>query len=233
MSDPLQQDQEDIFSRLSGDATFSDVSVLLERRGVTESDIEIALSVLNTKAGKIGACAVVLMPTLQPNEPDAPGPEYFVEIGVQVISQALFNASAGGGTGKTAEDLALRVRQLLHRFDGGLGAWSFARMEPILGDPGKVTYAVLFRRTAQDEALPKAPLPLIEPEGGATPASVTLAAGDADAIWYTTNGSYPSPSNATATLYTVAIAIATPAILRAVAYKTNRQASNVASARFA
>lgn len=232
--DPLQQDQEDILARLQADDYFGNVSVLLERRGNIENDIAIALSTLNEKNFAIGAVAVVLMPSLQPGEPDAPGPEYFVEQQVQVISQALMNAADAGGTGKTAEDLAQRVRQLLHRWESGLGTWSFTRMEPLPGnDPGKVSYVVTFRRTAMDEGLAKCGLPLIDPDTGAAPQEVTLTTGTAGAqIWYTLDGSLPTPTNPQARRYYAAFTVAAAATLRAVAYKPDHAASNVAAATF-
>lgn len=231
MNDPLIQDQEDFFHRIEPDTVIADVKVLLQRKGVVESDIEIALGTLNEKSGKLGAVCVVLMPALVPSEPDAPGPEYFVEIAVQVIGQALFN-EGDLGTQRPPEELATRIRQLLHRFNGGLGTWSFARMDPLPVAQGQVSYGVFFRRLARDEELPKAPLPLILPEGGVAPAEVTIEAGDAGSIWYTLDGSYPSSANPNATLYTAPFEIAETADLRAVSYRTGAIPSDVAAARF-
>jgi hypothetical protein len=230
--DPLSRDQDDFFARLSLDSFFAEISVLEQRKGVTESDVEVALSTLNEKAGKIGAVVIVLMPDLVPTEPDAPGPEYRVRSTVQVITQALFNESATG-TQKSAEQIAQRVRQLLHRFGTGAGVFSFAGMEPIAQDAGKVSYGVTFTRLARDEDLPRCGTPLIDPDEGAAPQLVTLTCATAGASLYsTTDGSYPSSANDAATLYTAPFNVATACTLRVAAEKAGMQQSNVAEATF-
>lgn len=142
MSDTLLQDQLDIAARLEADDMFSDLPVLVQRKGVTESDIELALSTLNTNSGKMGALLVVLMPALEPESPEAPGPRYRIISTVQVIEQPLFNLG-DDGTGKSAEQLAERVRQLLHHAAFGRGSvWTFAGMEPVEQGEGKIAYGV-------------------------------------------------------------------------------------------
>ena len=234
MSEPLIQDQEDIAGRLAADAYFADITVLIQRRGVTESDIEVALSVLNEKIGKIGACAILAMPSIVPDNPDTPNPEYFIELGVQVITAAMFNENtASGGTGKQAEEIAERVRQLIHRVPIGRSTYSFNRMEPVDRPEGQVSYGVIFRRRHGDVALQRCGIPLIEPDEGATPVEVTLSAQPGDApIWYTLDDTYPSSANPNATLYTAPFTIAAAARLRAAAQKTGLQQSGVAEATF-
>lgn len=230
--DPIEQDQSDFAARLAADSYFSDITILEQRKGVTENDIEVALSVLNEKATKIGAVAIVLMPELLPSEPDAPGPEYRVRATVQAITAALFN-DGDDGTGKSAEAIATRVRKLLHRFSGGHGStWAFTGMEPIASVDGQVSYGVAFTRLARDEDLPKTALPLLDPDEGATPTNVTITHATADSIYYTLDGSYPSSLNEEATLYAGPVAIAAAATLRAVAYRAGYQPSNVAEATY-
>lgn len=229
--DPLQQDQEDFAARLSADSYFADISVLLQRRGVTESDIETALSVLNEKLGKIGAVVIVLKPALLSTDPDAPGPEYKVSLTVQVITQPLFNDDASTGTQKSTEAIAERVRLLLHRFTTLGGIYSFVAMQAETVAEGKDSFSVTFTRRACDTA-ERCGLPLITPDEGAGSQEVTLSTATAGAaIYYTLDGSYPSSVNEEATLYTAPFAPGT-ATLRCAAEKSGLQQSGVSQATF-
>lgn len=211
-------------ARLSADPYFSDITVLEQAKGVTENDIQVALSTLNEKGDKIGAIAIVLMPALVPNEPDAPGPEYKIRATVQVIVTPLFNDSADG-TGKTAEAIALRVRQLLHRFNGGRGIWSFAGSEPIDRNSADVSYGVVFTRVGRDAKYRKLAAPLFTPEEGELPLNVAIEGPAGAEVRYTLDGSYPTPES---DLYSAPLAIAEPATLCAVAYLDGWQPSDVA-----
>jgi hypothetical protein len=233
MSDPLELDQEDFFHRISVDALFSDVTVLLQRKGVVDSDVEVALSTLNEKASKLGTCVVVLMPELQPDRPGAPGPEYKVLLTVQVIESPLLNGS-DSGTGKSAESLATALRQLLHMFDtGGRNTFTFESMEPIQTSADKVSYGVRFARNARDVRPSKVATPVISPASGAAPQTITLTCATVGAsIYYTTDGSPPFSTNAEAELYTAPFNLAAAATVRAAAVLTNYAPSNIAQVAF-
>ncbi len=228
---PQKRSQGDFAARLAADSYFEDITVLEQNKGVTEDDVTQALGVLNEKNGKIGAIAIVLMPELVPSNADTPGPEYKVRGTVQVITAALFNEGENG-TGKTAESIARRVRQLLHRYDGGWGTWSFAGMEPLPVAEGQVSYGVVFTRLGRDVKFAKLATPLIDPDAAALPVNVTITAQPESEIYYTEDGSYPHPDNPEATLYSAPVAIAEATTLRAVAYKTGYQPSNVAGAEY-
>lgn len=232
VNDPLYQDQLDTFARLQADDFFSDVAVLLQRKGVTDSDIEVALSTLNTKSGKMGALAVVLMPELTPDSSESAGARYKITLAVQVIEQPLFNEGSDG-TGKSAERLAERVRQLLQQSSFGRGStWSFAGMEPISQGDGKISYGVKFARLGGDPFGDRLPTPAITATGSG-PISITLVCADTVAsLWYTLDGSYPWPGNPTAALFQphTAVEVAIACTLRAAVYRSGYQPSNIASA---
>lgn len=226
---PQKRSQGDFAARMNAESYFSDITILEQNKGVTEDDVLQALSVLNEKAGKIGACVIVLQPELIPANPAAPGPEYRVRVVIQVITAALFN-DGDTGTGKTAEQISAAIRPLFHNWDAGWGTWTFAGMEPIKRESeGEVSYGVTFTRGGRDRKYPKLATPIIEPELAALPASVTLESEVDTEIWYTTDGSLPTPENDAATLYSAAIELTAPTTLRAIAYKTGRQPSNVAA----
>ena len=232
--DQIEQAQEDFFQRLRADGYFlgggADVPVLAEHKGATDDDINQALSTLNANAtGATGVLAVVLMPTLTPEDPNAPGPRHTIRLTVQVIDQPLLNS-----IGKSASQVAERVRTVLHRFRDGLGGtWSFAGMEPIPVDEGKVSYGVAFTRLASDNPPPKVAQVLIAPAGAVVPQLVTLTCATAGAaIRYTLDGSYPSPLNPTAVLYSAPFNVVAAATLRTTATLANYQQSDVSQATF-
>jgi hypothetical protein len=227
---PQKRSQGDFAARAEADAYFADITVLEQNKGIVEDDILQALGTLNEKDDKIGACVVVLMPELVPTTADAPGPEYKVRATLQVIVSPLLNESANG-TGKSAEQISSKLRQLFHRYNGGYGTWSFAGVEPI-DRPGDVSYGVVFTRLGRDGDYIKLATPLLDPEEG-LPATVTITHPMVGAaIWFTTDGSYPHPDNEAATLYSAPIDIAEATTLRAAAYKDGYQGSNVASANY-
>lgn len=230
MKDALELDQEDFFGRLLASPDLAEVEILLQRKGVTESDIETALSVLNSRVegGKIGACVIIIMPSLTPVSEDVPGPLYSINMVVQVIEQPMFNTGATG-TNLTAEQLAQKVRMLFQHFSNGQGGtYAFAGMEPIAVAEGQISYGVRFQRQAGDTAAQIVTMPSISSTGPAAPATVTITcATAAAAIYYTTDGSYPSSANEAATLYAAPFVQATAATIRAAAEKTGLQQSNV------
>lgn len=229
--DQLEQDQHDFFGRLLADEFLVDVSILLEMKGVTQADVARALSVLNDRGGKIGACVVVLMPTLSGDSPNAPGPHSLVRMTVEVIDQPLFNL-ADGGTGKSASQIAERVRGVLHHFSTGRGiTYSFAGQDPLPADEGRNSYGVSFTRLCVDCPPPKVATVAIALSSPTVPTTATLTTVTAGAaIRYTLDGSYPGSGNPDALLYSAPIDIVAPAMLRAAAELAGHQASNVTAA---
>lgn len=227
MSDPLEIDQVDFAARLAADAYFSDITVLSQFQGVTENDISRALGTLTKKDGKAGACAIVLMPDLKPDGANTPGPLYVIHAVVQVVERPLVNRGATG-TGKSAESIGQRVRQLLHHFNNGLGTtYNFDGMEPIPRGVGEISYGVAFTRKAGDDDLIKVRTPKITASAALAPATITITCATSGAvIHYTTDGTPPSPNNPTALPYSAPFNQATAATIRAAATSTDLVQSN-------
>lgn len=230
MSDQISQDQLDFYGRLQADPFFADVDVVLEAKGVTEAEVEDALVGWEAKGTKVGACVVVLMPSLTPESPDAPGPRFLVRLSVQVIEIPLINLGANG-TGKSAAEIAEQVRRLCHHFAPGRGnVYTFAAQEPIAVQDGKVSYAVTFQRVGGDTLARKVATPTCSTTSATAPATVTLACATAGAaIHYTLDGSYPSPANPTALLYSTPVDVAAAATVRAAATLATWAQSNVSA----
>jgi hypothetical protein len=138
------------------------------------------------------------------------------------------------GTGKFVEQIATRVRQLIHYWAPGRGyVFDFAGQEPINARDGMRSYAVNFHRNGMDERASKVGNVLIDPDTGAAPQQVTLTcATAAAAIWYTLDGSAPTPTNASAHLYAAPFQVADRMTLRAGAFKDGMDAGNVFQATF-
>jgi hypothetical protein len=154
-----------------------------------------------------------------------------------VLEHPTLNAGSIG-TGKSAEEISVELVDLFH-FASYSGAEQVARAAPAtivpdLSFEGMVGYEVRIVTFVDLDQPLRAGLPLIDPDEGAHPQSVTLASGTAGAdLWYTQDGSYPSSQNATALKYSgTPVAIAAACKLRAAAEKSGQQPSSVAEAIF-
>lgn len=229
-SDPLRQDQDDYFGLIRADEYFSDIKVLLQHKGVTESDIDVALSTLNEAGGKSGACVVIIMPELQPDSSQAPSARYFVRISIQVIVQPLLADDVASGVGKVAEQLAERVRQICHyRSHGRANTFMFDGMEPIPVEAGKNSYGVVFKRAGGDTQVVKVAKPGIASVAATGPATgwdVTVNVPPGAAGYYTTDGTLPTVLNGTA--YVGPFNVPAAAVVRAAAVQAGFQQSEPA-----
>lgn len=222
-------------ARLAADPSFvNTVKVFAQRRGITENDVMTALGATNQQGQKTGLVAIVLMPKLTTDATAAPGPRYFTRYAVQVIDWPLMRRVAGGA-GISAESIAERIRIILHYFAFGRGQTIvFDGMEPaLLEDQTQVSYILYFKRLSVDNPGSKVVAPTISPKEGAVPQVVTLSGQTAGAAaYYTTDDSYPSSQNPTATLYSGPITISSACTLRATAELSGYQQSNVNQAIF-
>ena len=224
--------QEDIQARLENDSYFSDITVLLQRKGNIESDVLQAISSLNEKTGKAGVCVVVMMPETEAPDGDLPGPPIEIVTGLQVIELPVVNENTGeGGTGKSAESVANVVLNLLHRYIpyllGNVLVADAKPIRPLKSDGATVEYIVTVRmRTGLDNTA-KVQTPELSEAAGV----ITLSCGTSGAtIHYTTDGSYPGPANENATAYSVPFTPASGVTLRYAASKTGLIPSDTAAA---
>jgi hypothetical protein len=244
MSSLLERLQTDIGDRLNSLAYFADVTVYVLRPRVDctvpmlQQRINAAIKGLVSKGGKAGVCVFVAMPTAETPRQNVPGPEFSVSVVCQVVEKPVVNMGTGG-TGKSAEEIALEVAQALHHWrpsssDGGARGFStlYAAQQAIV--PVKV----------EDEAEDvlrinvtlEARLGLGRPSSVAdvtisgTSAAVTLTCATAGAaIYYTTDESFPWLGNTAATLYSAPFAVTAGDTVRAAGYKTSLNGSNVST----
>lgn len=229
----LELDQRDIYARLQNDVDFSaGIPVLLELKGITERDVAMAISTSNAQAGLVGSVAIVLMPTLLPDSPNAPGPRFDAVYKVQVIDWPMMRRQPTTGTQQSADEIADRVREILHRFTMGRGQTIyFAGQEPVAVPDGKVSYILKFKRTAADQPPVAVATVGISATAQSGPATVTLSCQTSGAaIYFTTDGSYPGSNSAacpTAQLYTAPFAVTAGQLVRAAAELAGYQQSQV------
>lgn len=229
MSSTLELDQDDITARLIVDPVCGQVAVFSQRKGVTENDIQTRLGALNQAGGKVGLVLIVLMPKLLAQQSNAPSAYYSTRYSVQVIDWPVMRRVAVGGIQLSAETIAERVRQILHFASFGRGqSLGFAGMEPLpMADPNQISYAINFDKLGADTAVTKCAAVAMSPQQGASPQTITLTCGTAGAaIYYTTDGSYPSSKNTAAVLYSAPFNQAVAGTVRAAAEKSGLQQSD-------
>jgi hypothetical protein len=236
---PIQQLQLDIFGRLSAADYFSNVAIYLIRPRskaealMIQTQIDNSLAGLEQKNGAAGVACLVEMPYIDVEKPEVAGPYTAIVATVRIIENPLINM-ASGGTGKSAEDVGSEVLSELHHW----GPWGSGHIQRALYaetralDPdenlikeGKVAYAATLRtrRSIQPEA--RAAMPTIIVGSGVTITTTTPGA----SIYYTIDGSFPWSGNPAATLYFAPFVVPPSRTqIRAVAYATGLQASNVA-----
>lgn len=233
MSDSVFQLQSDVYARLMSDAYFEDINVLLNEKGLLADDIENALKVITEKSGKLGACVVVDRPGREVPKPDPSGPEFNLVLPVVAFEFPLLNRDIDG-TGKTIEEITSQVMHLLHgwRTQPSLGQiyCDTPAATPTVGDDGIIACELVFRTRMRFDAPTRVATPLIT--GNASAVQITCNTPSAE-IYYTTNGTTPWSGNATATLHDGnAFAVPSGTTIRAAAFKTNYQASDIAAQTF-
>lgn len=226
MSDEiLEQIQDDIYGVLKATPGLIDAEILSANDGDIEAEVLRKLSTLT--GAKNGLALVVLLPELTESESNLPGPVMDGFIEVQVIEAVTINRSASG-TGIRASTAALRALGVLHHLRVGNYTMSARRnpLEPLAGKKGIVTYVVrlFFENLGADPVEKVSPVTIAE---GAAEITLTTSTGSA-AIYYTTDGSYPGASNAEATLYTVPFTLLASATVRAAAFKSPLNPSDIA-----
>ena len=106
----IELDQTDIQARLQNDPYFAGlIPVLLQRDGITEDDIQVALQTMQAGFSAVGSVVIVLMPDISTDTPNAPGPRYWVRYALQVIDWPIVRRQSPGGTGVSAEEICDRV----------------------------------------------------------------------------------------------------------------------------
>jgi hypothetical protein len=225
MSSILASIQQEIADRLLADAFFATIPVLIE----VPRDMAFELQAGVAAAGTYG---VVQVPHAVVSAPTAPGPIFDpVELAIR------FRENVPVATGPHALEVAETALALLHlyrppTFNEVICAAPQALQRVI--EPNVVTYEVRVRTQAcAAYAVAQLAPPTIASAGLQSPQTVTLSeATPGAAIFYTLDGSQPSPGSPTAALYTAPFAVSAPGLLRTRAWLAGSLTSVEARANF-
>jgi len=235
----LQRFQLDVAARIEASAFFANVPVFVFRprsaqtAAQIQDQINASLGALTTLNGRAGLCATVLMPLLNIEKQELPGPYLHLKCTVRVQENVMINMGAAG-TQIPCEDAALAVAQLLHLWTpGGTAGIVHAAPETITPNgsfQGKVTYDVHVESDLDLPCLPRTEQPFITNSAG----TISISCSDPGAgIYYTTDGAAPWAGNGTyptsATLYTAPFAAPPPGtLLRAASFNPTSPGSDIA-----
>jgi hypothetical protein len=154
---------------------------------------------------------------------------------IQVIDWPTYRRVQGGNQ-ISAETIAQRIRQVIHGTQFGRGqSLYFDGLESApMAEQTQVSYIVFFRRLGNDPQLARPGNVVFSPKSGTAPLSITLTCPTAGVdIWYTIDGSYPSPENENAILYTGPITLTSGVTIRASAVLTGYQQGDVTQSTYA
>jgi hypothetical protein len=235
----LSQLQADVFGVLSELPDLADVAGLLERPRRTEEERalyvgqwEQAMQGMLAKNGKLGLSFLVLMPTLPAPSNTEPGPRFDPQVTIRFVEVLELNLSPAG-TQIACEDAVMTAAAALQNWPRGGGrsiVISKEGAQPVILE-GMEESAVVYDLTVQSI------MNVVQPARAACP-TVTLAgdqltlASETDAqIYVTTDGTFPGPSNPTASLYSAAFAVESGMTVRAAAYLSGKNPSPIAFAK--
>ncbi len=233
----LEDLQDAAAARLQGDEFLGELTILKESFSTTKDgngdiisevdDIEVkvlnGLATLNEKAGKVGAVAGVMRPTIENANANTPGLSAELVLRVRYIVNPLFN---NGDTGyqKSEGQLALRGAVLFQHwsFVNGLNPFTYPKnpIDPINGDlpPGNNGYEVEHRMRWGVDSGTKVARPIISVAAGL--ATITCSTAGA-AIRYTLDGTPPSAGNSAALVYSVPFAVVPGDVIQTAASKAD------------
>lgn len=226
MNGALRQFQEDIFAKLLSCDALATVNIVEQRKLLIASEVEISSVWITPRGGKCGTGIIVGMPFIDEESKETGISD--VTINVQIVCLEQPNLSnKTGGSGITAEALVMLVRTALRGFllDGVAGG-IFTEGRSI--EPGDaddvVSYKLTVKAKLRQPTAQRVPMPVLNASGLA----VTLTCSDSGAfIYYTVDGTLPWPDGDTSNTYSAPFNVASGTVVRAAAYKSGLEGSNV------
>lgn len=219
--------QQDWALKLLSEPALARINVVQLRQMVVESRIDVRLITRTARNGRSGCGIIVEMPTFSVPSASAPGPAGAFDLTFLVVESPVVNHAAATGTLQSAEEVAMILLDLGHRFFvRDTAEFSAARqaMEPAEADPGHVAYRVRLSFLHTPTPSARVATPDIAEAGGVV--TLTCATADAD-IYLTTDDSFPGPGNPVAALYAGPVPVEWGTILRVAAYKDGLAGSDV------
>jgi hypothetical protein len=232
-----QQLQKDLEAYLCAHSAFDYVLTIRQAAdddagdALLEDRVENALKGQLPKGGKFGLCCIIGFPRARVAASDAAGPVEDLDIIVQVVEHIGNNMTPSIGSGTRSDDLADTIKRLLHLHShDGIHALYVTGSTADEDLPAHLRGQLI---TLESKAHALTPLSKVaRPVITIADPSMTITCATADAaIYYTTDGSFPSAFNDDAELYdgTVDISgLANGTRIRAAAYKSPLRGSDVA-----
>jgi hypothetical protein len=229
----LDDVQSDVKSRLEASEYFADVPILLENDEKIFTKIEQYLNGSLTKAGKCGACLVLMNPNETVESAEVAQPFSKVIVDVVVYENRKLSLDATVGVGRTAAAIVKDAQRLLHQYQSDAVLNLLADptgIQPDIPLPDIGTHAwsaKLWSYSQDNDDREKVADPQILTNAEADPTiTLTCTTGEA-AIYYTLDGTYPSTLNTAATLYAAPFVISSACRIKTCAYKTGLFQSNL------
>src|SRR5882672_4854596 len=217
--DAIDQMPGELASRLRADDYFVDIPVVVVELGDVASTIAGKVAVISEKNGKRGVAVLVLQLIADDDEPEVTFGPLTLKPAFQVIEIPELNKDANG-TGKSWRKVARRLHDIIKccQFVGIVSemisdkpaiepiAFSKDTMKLFGGNcvGGQVNFKCY---EADDEQLHQCATPQFAPSGGGVPTIIINCATPTATIWFTTDGSFPSPLNQAAQVYTDPLAV--------------------------
>ncbi len=219
--------QLDIAQYLGASSAFEYVPIICEYRDEQPGDALFDDYVLKhlkgelPKNGKFGLCVVIGTPESVTTSPNAPGPIENFSIMLQVIENKGTNRAPNTGTGVRADDLYELVKRLLHLHShDGQHDLIVTKGEQDMGLPAHLRGFIINVESKAHSLIPIARVDL--PRIAIADPNMTITCTTAGAvIYWTHDGSFPSPANAAAAAYAGAVDVhdlPSGTLLRAAAY---------------
>lgn len=224
-------------ARLEADDYFSDIVVVVAEEGNVQAMVAAKQAVMTSKGGKTGAAVIVLQVVADDDLPEVAFGPMTLRPAFQVVENLELNRGTTG-TGKSARRIARRLRDLVKplalvglttEFVPGKPCIYPVALSKELGALVKAYQVDFHTWEADDEGVSMCERPeFSETEEDAPEFQIACATAGA-AIWFTTDDSYPRPSNPAARVYSSPVAIPDGGVtVRACAYLAGFVASQVA-----
>jgi hypothetical protein len=199
--------------------------------GDVDADKTLDLYVSGSKRqnNKTGAAVAVLLAELRDMNANLPTPRGNILVRVRVWANSVIN-NGGFGTGLSIYELTDYIARACHSFHTSGRVITVKEITPILAEsfPADEGYEIVLTTAESLDTLAKTAMPSVT-IGEATVTITTSTSGAS--IYYTLDDTFPAAGNTAATLYAAAFAKpSTGTTIRAAAYKTNLNGSDVTEA---
>ena len=211
--------QTDVAAILAFVPGLSGANVLIDDTADIETRVLKALGTITPVSGKIGMVCIVMQPEVTGSEKNLPGTVIQIKMDVQVIEQVTLNRGTGG-TLIRSDAAALRVLGALHLANlGDVLLYSDKdAISPLPAKPGFQSHLVTVHARLDGIPLPAkcADVSATVVNGSLVLACSTPLSG----VWYSTDGTFPSPANTGSIVYIYPLALSVPALKRRAAGAT-------------